>query len=170
MTDNGQYRVEAIKTRFKAMEVHTGDPKWSSWVLDRMLEEAMSTPGGSLRDVYAGLDAALSDYAVPLTQPVAHLIRDVVVKGFTAHRSAYEETDWGWVNEELQISPSPARCYLFLHALPPEATTPSAAAAIVRGLHGTAYWPEARHPRLRALFRAQIPARATRGPADPDSR
>jgi hypothetical protein len=161
MTDNGRDRVDAVKARFQAMEIDTGDPKWSSWVLDRMLDGAVSAPGGSLRDVYAGLDAALKDYSVRLTETVAHLIRDVVVKGFTQHRSAYEGMDWGWAHEELQQGPSPARCYLFLHALPPEAATPSARAAILRGLEGTDYRQEARNAFSDGLDRTDGSAQAT---------
>jgi hypothetical protein len=163
MTDNGRDRIDAVEARFKAMEIDTGDPKWSSWVLDRMLEGAVSAPGGSLRDVYAGLDAALKDYSVRLTETVAQLIRDVVVKGFTQHRSAYEGMDWGWAIEELAHGPSPVRCYLFLHALPPESATPSACVAILRGLEGTDYHQEGRNMLSDSLDRTDGSAVAPAG-------
>jgi hypothetical protein len=143
MHNNGRDWVEAVKARFRELEIDSGDPKWSSWVLDRLLEQAASAPGGSLQALYAGLDAALVDGSVPLTETVAHLIQDVVVKGFTRDRSAYDGIDWGWAVEGLKQGASPARCYLFLHALPPEAVTVNARAAILRGLEGTDYEQEA---------------------------
>lgn len=143
MTDNTQDRVKAVMARFKQYELDTSDPKWSSWALDRFFEEATSAPNGSLRDVYQGLDAALKAYAVELTETVANLIKDVVVKGFTQYRSAYNSLPWAWANEELAHGASPARCYFFLLALPPEAATPQSIAAIHRGLQGTPYQQEA---------------------------
>lgn len=143
MTDNVQDRGNAIKARFQTMEIDTSDPKWSSSVLDRLLREAVSAPGGSLQDVYRGLDAALRDYAVKLTATVANLIKDVVVAGFTQHKAAYRAMSWDWANEALSQGASAARCYLFLHALPPEAATPHSIVTILRGLEGTCYRQEA---------------------------
>jgi hypothetical protein len=65
-------------------------------VLDRLLEKAESVPGG-LRDVYAGLNAALREWSVQLTPPVASLIKDLVVKGFTQHGSAWDMAAGTWL-------------------------------------------------------------------------
>jgi hypothetical protein len=143
MINNGQDRVQGVMLRFKKFELDTSDPKWSSEALDRFFEEITSAPGGSLRDVYQGLDAALKTYSVELTDTVANLIKDVVVQGFTQHRSAYDSMDWCWANEELSHSASPARCYLFLLALPPEKATPQSVVAVYRGLQETPYQQEA---------------------------
>jgi hypothetical protein len=143
MTDNTQDRLNAVMAWFKKHELDTSDPKWSSWLLDRFFEEVTSAPGGSLLDVYQGLDAALKAYSVELTPTVANLIKDVVKQGFTQHRSAYNSMNWGWANEALSQGPSAARCYLFLHALPPEAATPQSVVAIHRRLQGTPYQQEA---------------------------
>ncbi len=143
MIDNTQDRMNAAMLWFKKLELDTSDPKWSSWMLDRFLEEAASAPNGSLRDVYQGLDAALKAYSVELTAVVGNLIKDVVVKGFTQYPTAYNAIDWDWANEELSHRVSPARCYFFLHALPPEAATPQAIVTIHEGLQGTPYQEEA---------------------------
>ncbi len=58
MIDNKQDRLNAVILRFKKFELDTSDPKWSSYALDRFFEEVMSTPGGSIQDVYHGLDGA----------------------------------------------------------------------------------------------------------------
>lgn len=55
MQDHTNISVE----RLLSFQIDTSDPKWSSWALDRFFEEITSAAGGSLRDVYQGLDAAL---------------------------------------------------------------------------------------------------------------
>ena len=143
MTDNTQDRVNAVVLQFNKFELDTSDPKWSSWALDHFFEEVTSAPNGSLRDLYQGLDAALKAYSVELTPTVANLIKDVVVQGFTQHRSAYNSMVWDWANKELSQGASPARCYLFLLALPPETATPQSVVTIDRALQGTPYQQEA---------------------------
>src|SRR5262245_53146123 len=117
MTNNTPGRMKEAILWFKKFELNTSDPKWSSWMLERVFNEIVSAPGGSLRDVYQGLDAVLKAYCVELTETVANLMKDVVVQGFTQYRSAYDSMDWCWANEELSHNPSPASCYLFLLAL-----------------------------------------------------
>ena len=68
MTDNAHNRIAAVLPRFKQFEIDTGDPKWSSWLMDRMFEAVTSAPGGSISDIYRGLDGALETYSVPLTE------------------------------------------------------------------------------------------------------
>ena len=170
MTDIAKDRVTAIKKRFKEMGIETGDPKWSSWVLDQLLDSAVSGTGGSLQAVYAALNDALRDYAVQLTHPVASLIRDVVVNGFTRHPSAYKAIDWRWANEELKNAGLPVSCYLFLHALPPEEAKAESIVRILRGLEGTDYQQEAldtlsddlEKPEVQALLDSEVV-----GPAKP---
>jgi hypothetical protein len=143
MINNGQDRVQGVMLWFKRFELDTSDPKWSSAALDRFFKEVTSAPSGSLGDVYQGLDAALKTYSVELTDTVANLIKDVVVQGFTQHRSAYDSMNWCWANEELSQGVSAARCYFFLLALPPEKATPESVVAIYRGLQDTPYQQEA---------------------------
>jgi hypothetical protein len=163
MTDNTQDRLNAVMAWFKKRELDTGDPKWSSWLLDRFFEEVASAPGGSFRDVYQGLDAALKAYSVELTPTVANLIKDVVKQGFTQDRSVYNAPGWGWANEALSQGASAARCYLFLLALPPEAATPQSVVTIHRAIQGALYRQEAANalsddlekPEVRRLLAAR---------------
>ncbi|HEY7312322.1 MAG TPA: hypothetical protein VH643_23360 [Gemmataceae bacterium] len=156
MTDNTQDRLNAFMARFKRFELDTSDPKWSSYALDRFFEEVTATPGGSLQDVYQGLDAALKAYSVERTPTVANLIKDVVKQGFTQYRSAYNGLDWGWANEALSQGASAARCYLFLLALPPEAATPQSVVTIHRALQGTPYQQEAADTLSDALDKPEV--------------
>jgi hypothetical protein len=135
--------ANAVVARFRELQLDTNEPKWSSWVLNRFFEKTLSD--GSLRDVYEGLNTALKVYAVKLTTTVATLIKEVVVQGFTQHRSTYDSMTWSWANSELSNGASAAQCYLFLLALPSEAATPQSIVAIFGGLQGTSYQQEAQN-------------------------
>lgn len=143
MTDNTQDRLNAVMLRLKKYELDTSDPKWSSYALDRFFEEVISAPGGSVRDVYQGLDAALKAYSVELTGTVAAFIKDLVVRCFTRYRQSYESVNWKEVVESLGDKATPAQLYLALHAIPPQFITPQLADAIARGLEPTAFRNEA---------------------------
>lgn len=143
MTGNTRERANAVMLRFKRFELDTSDPKWSSYALDRFLEEIASTPGGSIRDVYQGLDGALKTYAVELTRTVASFIKDLVIRGFTRDRQSYESVNWKEVMEGLGDKPTQAQLYLALHAIPPRFVTPQLADAIAKGLESTAFRDEA---------------------------
>lgn len=143
MTENTQDRLKAVTLRLKKFELDSGDPKWSSYVLDRFFEEVMSVPSGSIRDVYQGLDAALKTYSVQLTGTVATFIKDVVIRCFTRYRQSYESVSWKEVVDSLDDKATAAQLYLALHAIPPQFVTPRLADAIAKGLEGTAFRDEA---------------------------
>lgn len=143
MTDNTQDRVNAVMLRFKKFELDTSDPKWSSWALDRFFEEVTSTPGGSIRDVYQGLDGALKTYSVELTRTVAAFIKDLVIRCFTRYQQSYESINWKELGDSLGAKATAAQLYLALHAIPPQFVTPQLADAIAKGLASTAFRDEA---------------------------
>jgi hypothetical protein len=143
MTENTQDRVNAVTLRLKKFELGSSDPKWSSYALDRFFEEVMSAPGGSIRDAYQGLDAALKTDSVQLTGTVAAFIKDVVIRCFTRYRQSYESVNWKEVAESLGDKATAAQLYLALHAIPPQFVTPRLADAIAKGLESTAFRDEA---------------------------
>jgi hypothetical protein len=143
MTENTQDQLNAVILRLNKFELDTCDPKWSSYALDRFLEEVMSAPDSSIRDVYQGLDAALTTYTVPLTGSVAAFIKDVVIRCFTRYRQSYESVNWKEVVDSLDDKATAAQLYLALHAIPPQFVTPRFADAIAKGLESTAFCDEA---------------------------
>jgi hypothetical protein len=153
---NPQDRVNAVVLIFLDFQIDTHDPKWSSWRLEKLLEGVLRTPQGEVIDLIRGFDLALEKYGVRLTETVVNLVRDVVILSFTKARTAYQQADWGWANEELETGVSPARCYLFLFALPPEKATPAAIVAILRGLADTPYSAQAVDIRSDDLERADV--------------
>ncbi len=98
----------------------------------------MSSPGGSIRDMYQGLDVVLKASSVALTGTVAALIKDLVIRCFTRYRQSYESVNWKEVVDSLGDTVPAARLYLALHAIQPRFVTPRLADAIAKGLESTA--------------------------------
>ncbi len=135
--------LEEIAAAFDRLELSTHDPKWSSWVLEQLFETVLVNHQGTMTDILQGFDLALRRNDVSLTESVANLIKDVVVTGFTRHKSSYAQAEWGWANHELTHDIGAAQAYLFLHALPPDKATPASLLSILRGLEGTSRFDEA---------------------------
>lgn len=143
MTDCVQDRLKVVMLRLKRYELDSSDPKWSSYSLDRFIEEVLTAPGSSIWDLYQGLDAILKTHAVELTETVAAFIRDLVVRCFTRFRRSYESVNWKDVGDSLTDRATAAQLYLALHAIPPQFVTPRLADVITRGLDSTAFRNEA---------------------------
>jgi hypothetical protein len=47
MTEHERHRVEVMTARFNAMGIDGGEPTWSSWLRDRLLEEAAAAPASA---------------------------------------------------------------------------------------------------------------------------
>ena len=151
-----QDSVNTIALKFFDFQIDTHDPKWSSWRLEKLLEAVLHTHQGEVIDLIRGFDLALKKYNVNLTETVVNLVKDVVILCFTKARAAYQQANWEWANEELAKVASPARCYLFLYALPPDKATPASIVALLRGLADTPYSAHAVDMRSDDLERADV--------------
>jgi hypothetical protein len=135
-------RVSAIRLVLVSIGLDSGDPRWSSALLDRLLSAIMETKNGSVGDLLHATYDVLGDYLVPLTKPVAEFIKEVVVGAFSRYRSSYDSLDWRWIcdaNEELLL---PSRAYFAYHVLPPAQLSSPSKLAILKGLAVTSYWQE----------------------------
>jgi hypothetical protein len=139
--------MKAIMLQLKRFELDTSDPKWSSYALDSFIEEVMSRPGSSVRDVYQGLAVALKTYSVELTAPVAAFIKDVVIRCFTRYQQSYASVNWKEMVDSIGDKATRAQLYLALHAIPPQFVTQHLADTIAKGLESTPFRDEA----VRAL-------------------
>jgi hypothetical protein len=135
-------RVDAAGLMLLKLSVDTGDPLWSSHVMERMVDSVVRVPGGEVADVLRALVETLGEYRVPLTDAVANFIKDLVVLTFTRHRSSYERSDFRWLVEDLLERPTSAMAYLGLMALPDEYIS-DVRNAIVAALEGTQFADEA---------------------------
>ena len=135
-------RVKAAELMLLKLSIDTGNPLWSSYVMERMQDEALHAPGGRIDDLFRALAAILNEYDVPLTDTVANFVQDLVVLAFTRHRNSYNSSDLTWLVHELLTQPTPAVAYLGLIALPDE-HIPAARAAILAALGDTRFASEA---------------------------
>ena len=119
------------------------DPRWSSEVLDRLLQSVLETPGGSVSDLVGALASLLGDFRTKLSGPVAGLIKDLVVLCFTRAPNSYASIDWTPLVGRLEADPTPAICYFAMHALPPQYLSRRLAETITRGLENTEFHQEA---------------------------
>jgi hypothetical protein len=136
-------RIRASRLMLLSLYLDTGTPAWSSWMLDRLAEAVMGTPGGGVGDLLHALHDVLGEYPCDFTEPMRNLIKALVVKSFTEHRSSYETADLRWMVEKTAQHSTPAQAYLVLHAVPPGIMQPKCAVAILRKLASTPYWEEA---------------------------
>ncbi|MFO0811311.1 MAG: hypothetical protein U0746_21995 [Gemmataceae bacterium] len=136
-------RVAAARRMLLTLGLDGADPRWSSDVLDRLLTDVVGAPGGSIGDLFTALFGVLGEYSTELTQPVAALLKDLVVGCFTRHRGSYDAADWKGMADRLGTDATPAQLYLALHALPPQVVSSRLADAIAKGLEPTPYHAEA---------------------------
>lgn len=135
--------VVAARRRLLGLGLDGNDPRWSSAVLDRLVADVVQAPDGSVGDLFQALVGVLDDYATELSPPVAHLIKDLVVRCFTGYPRSYSSVDWGQFVDRLAGGATPAQLYLALQAVPLEFVPAKLADAITQGLNGTPFQAEA---------------------------
>jgi len=128
-----------------SFSLDTSAPAWSSWMLDRLLEAVIGTPGGGVGDLFHALHRLLGAYSCNLTEPVRNIIKALVIQCFTQHRASYDATDLNWMVTKTIEGATPAQVYLALHAIPPTIMRPRCSLAILKALASTPYWCEALH-------------------------
>jgi hypothetical protein len=136
-------RIKASKLMLLKLGLDSDEPCWSSWVLDRLLEAVMDTPGGGVSDLMCALYEVLDEHRCNLTETIRNLIKDLVIKCFMEHRTSFQTCDFRWMAQKTMQSPTPTQAYLALHAIPPDAIEPACSVAILRGLASSPYWEEA---------------------------
>src|SRR5262249_18945330 len=94
-------RVAAARLMLVKLRVDGEDPRWSSDVLDRLLQSVMEAPKGSVGDLFAALFGVLGDYSPQLSKPLASFLKDVVVTCFTSHQRSYESVNWSLLVDSL---------------------------------------------------------------------
>ena len=137
--------IEQFAATFEKFDLHDSDPKWSSWLLERLFDAVPGGDVGAMTELLRGLDLALKRNDVRLTDCVANFILDVAKTALVWRRKEglSEQADWNWANEELARGVEAARAYLFLWVLPPDRAMPGSLLAILRGLEGTSRFDEA---------------------------
>jgi hypothetical protein len=136
-------RINAARLMLLKLYLDQCDPRWSSWLLDQMLNAVTETPGGTVGDLFYALFEVLGDYTCNLTKTVANFIQDVVVGSLTRTRKLSQSVDLTWLIQKTLENPTPPQGYLAFLALPPERLSPKCIVAILRSFEATSYWEKA---------------------------
>lgn len=115
-------RIMAIRLMMLRLRVHTDDPRWSSQLLERLIEAALQPPGAELSDIVQALFSLLAEAPPGLSDTQANLIRDIGVHvvGKQRRRYAVEHLDWfAELLVDQNTKPTAAQAYLAAYTLPP---------------------------------------------------
>jgi hypothetical protein len=115
-------RITAIRLMMLRLRVHTDDPRWSSQLLERMIEAALQPPGAQLSDIMRAFFSLLAEPPPGLSDTQANLIRDIGVHVVGKQRRRYAVENLDWFAELLldqNSKPTAAQAYLAAYTLPP---------------------------------------------------
>ena len=135
--------IERIASAFEELDISSHDPKWSSWLLDRMFDSALGDGRSTIPDILRGFDLALKRNNVHLTDTVANLIVSVIRTGLVHQKDFFRQVNWEWTRDEFAQGITPARAYLFQRCVPPGQLAPASVLTILRALKETPYLDEA---------------------------
>jgi hypothetical protein len=125
MTDPTNQRIQEAKVLLRNLDEKTSSertsqwlPAWSSLVLEKVIREIVSKPGGNVNDVYHALWDLLGAPEVVLTKIMSNFIHDVVVLCFTQYRTQHAAGDLAWMAAQIKMQCTASQAYLGLLALP----------------------------------------------------
>jgi hypothetical protein len=78
------------------MYFDTGVPRWSSWMLNNVIEGVLSVPQGAGHDLLKAMWQMLSDGDVPLVRGLAQFTRDTV-RNFLVRQRKGLSVDLSWL-------------------------------------------------------------------------
>jgi hypothetical protein len=140
-------RVRAARGMLARMLADTADPRWSSRMLDELLDTVMQTPGGEISDTLQALFELSAGDGGKLTKARANLIQDVIRHAFARFHDSFTRSNVTWARERSGGELTAAQAYLLLYALP-DAELKRLRAPILAALEGGPFADEA-HSELR---------------------
>ena len=135
-------RIQAVRLMCFKLFVDTGEPRWSSSMLERMLAAAMAVHGGSVTDIFRALLGLLGESEIHLTPSLASFLKQVVVLCFTNYRQSYDTADFSWLRRIANESLAPAQAYLVLRCSPQDILS-AYRESILKALENSSYKSEA---------------------------
>jgi hypothetical protein len=137
-------RVTAIRLMMLRLRAHTNDPRWSSQLLEQLIDAALQPLGAQLSDIVRALFALFAETPSGLSKTQANLIRDVGIHVVGLQRRRYAAEDFTWLADVLadgSSKPTAAQAYLAAYTLPP-ALASRCTDAILEALHSTRFQEE----------------------------
>lgn len=141
------HRVAAIRLMMLRLGAHTSDPRWSSQLLERLIEAALQPPGALVGDVVQALFDLLAEAPLGLSDTQANFIRAVGVQVVGIQRRRYSTEDFSWLARMIQdrsTKLTAAQGYLAAYTLPPS-LAPQCFDTILHSLHATRFKEEVKH-------------------------
>jgi hypothetical protein len=84
MTAEPNEHLPAIRLKLLQLHIAEREPRWSSWMLDRLWESVLSVQGALPSDLYKTLFDLFAEYQYELTELTGNFIRDIVKAGRAA--------------------------------------------------------------------------------------
>lgn len=137
-------RVAAIRLMMLRLGAHRSDPRWSSQLLERLIEAALQPPGALIGDVVQALFELLAEAPSGLSDTQANFIREVGVHVVGKQRRRYSTEDFSWLAamiHDASTTLTAAQAYLASYTLPPSLASEHRD-TILRSLHGTRFAEE----------------------------
>jgi hypothetical protein len=124
------------------LRAHTESPRWSSKVLEDLVEVSLRPVGAGVGDVVHALFDLLDETSGGPSETQANLAREIGVLLVGRHRRQYEAQDLSWLAAPLKSEDvTPPQAYFAAYLLPP-ALLVSCREPILRALAGTRFAEE----------------------------
>lgn len=137
-------RIAAIRLMMLRLGAHTSDPRWSSHLLERLIDAALQPPDALIGDVVQALFELLAEAPPGLSDTQANFIREVGVHVVGKQRRRYSAEDFSWLAELIRDTSTKltaAQAYFAAYTLPPSLAS-QCADTILRSLHPTRFEDE----------------------------
>lgn len=134
-------RIAAIRLMMFQLAAHTDDPRWSSRMLEDMVDAALKPPGAAVSDVVRALFAVLAECPLELSDTQANFIREVGIHVVRKLRRAPPSEDFSWLAAVLadpNAGTNAAQAYLAAYTLPVSFVS-RCRERILRALHSTRF-------------------------------
>jgi hypothetical protein len=139
-----EQRIQAARLMLLFLYASTDEPRWSSWLLDRMWEAVLETPDGQFSDLFQALSRLWKENDHGLTQIRTNFVLDITQRGrleaLPKYKKAYAADRFDWM---LHGELTAAQAYLYVYSAPRRFLTAQLGIAILRALVGTVFWKEA---------------------------
>lgn len=138
-------RIRAARLMLLQLYLAEKEPRWSSWLLDRLWEAVLSVPGGLHSDLYKALFDLFAEYEYELTEITGNFIREIVRSGHIStlkFRQVQVEENLACVTEGYLTKPQAYLC-MYILFITNQAVPVRLSIAILKSLIGTPHWEEA---------------------------
>lgn len=115
-------RIVAARLMLLRLGLHTDDPRWSSWLIRKMWDTVLETPGGKVTDLYKACFELLLAFEEAIPLYVGRFILAATYNGryrnFPSMKTAHERGNFASLRDALDNNPNPSQTFLIIQAFP----------------------------------------------------